>query len=794
MKRTILLFYLIAVVFVAHAQTKLLFEEASSKAYLMKSATAGNSSQQSINSIISLLSNEEVKSSKGGRPNRKPEFVVRFEQQARIADTGDKLQLKVQLNKVAISGDINYKGFDLGEVLLPEKLSYIIQLLNEQDKEVQSYRQSVKMFDKGSFVVFEMTVPDTAASQRYKLKVVDKELVYTSKSVRQVKEYMELVRAYYVADAALAKTLQDIAYILPDDIDQLTQHEHNLRKLEDAFAFAKEAPFWKKLNLRQNDPLRLTSKINEVETQLQERRRAINHIMATLDMQFYNRGTALFTKGDYKAARAYFAKSLEVNPTFSPSHLQLARLDFINGFVQEAAARTRELVTVMRTDPETAASAMTLAQDIYSTFITQGNNLTTSRQYEDALSAYADARDLCSTIRGLRCNMMALNDGEARAAYGLYRDIIEDGKNSLAHNDLAKAERLAEEALDFQQQYDFVLHNAREASDLVKQVKYRFYLQAIDKGKLYLAQNNYDAALGQFEAALGLEASYTLTPVKELASLAQKAAKPVLLAMLTSGYQQAIDNVLPNARAVASEAIAMQARFALEQDREVQIKYDLLRKRIFTQECINTQAAYDKHFHNAKELIRDKKFISADLAYQAAIKVSEDNADCNIATFTAKDGHEAIAAAVAYQRMLEDINRFVASSRYTEAIETYSKAEKYYLAYEVNRFGLDNTSLFDFAHDSKKFPFTAAVVSHFAALGEEQTSIDLLTSLLDKGYSKGKTKKVQQQLGKQLAAKDAQRDLTEQPKVVASNYTSGHKSLKKLSKAYEKELKRLLKQ
>lgn len=285
MKKYILPIYLIVVAFVANAQTRLLFEETTPEAYLMKASAPESSSQQNINSLIGLLSNEDVRSSKGGRPSRKPEFVVRFEQQARISDAGEKLQLKVQLNKVAVSGDVSYKGFDLGDVLLPEKLNFKVQLLDAQDKEVKAYSKSVAMYGKSSFVILDETIPDTAASPKYKLRIIDKELVYSGENVRLVREQMEVVRAYYLADAALVKMLQDVALVLPDDIDRLPQQERNLRRIEDAFAVAKEAPFKKILNLRQNDPLKYVARLKEVELKLQERRGAINHALATLELQ-----------------------------------------------------------------------------------------------------------------------------------------------------------------------------------------------------------------------------------------------------------------------------------------------------------------------------------------------------------------------------------------------------------------------------------------------------------------------------------------------------------------------------
>ncbi|MFD2246170.1 hypothetical protein [Pontibacter ruber] len=793
MKRALLLTYLLIAFLGAQAQTKLVFEETTPEAYLIKYNPTGNSSQQSINNILNLLSDGNTASPRGGRPNRKPEYVVRFEQHARIADAGDVLQLKVQLQKAQVSGDVIYRGFDMGEVLLPEKVSAKVKLLNAQNKEVQVYTLPGVALDKAGTVLHEVTMPDTAASQSYKLQVVEKELIYTAENVKRVQERQELIRAYYAAETKINGALQDVMRVQPDDIDRLTFHDRNLRLLEDLHGQIKDAPFREKLNLKQHDPQGLNAKLSNLYRLMEDRRRAITHAFATLDEQFYNRGISLLTRGNAKGAQEYFIRSVEVNPRFAPSLLQLARLDFTHGYLKEAEGRTREILTQMRVDPQTEQLALALAHDIYGVYINDGNNLTSRGEYGNALAAYANARNLCSTIGGMHCNLPALRDGEARAAYGEYRSITAEGKRLLAQNDLKKAEQLAEEALQFQREYQDVLRGATDAQELHSQVKFQFYVQFIDSGKRYLSEKNYSTALSQFEAALDMEGKYGFQPVRELGALAQKAAKPVLLAQLTDGYQQAMNNRLTDARATASSATALRSRYALEQDKEVQTKYDLLRERIFTQECRNQQAEYNRHLQNAKSLVREEKYLAADQAFLAAIKAANDKTACGIAAFTAIDGREVIAMAVTYLRMLEDADRFVAGSRYEEAIQKYNEAESFYLQQEVNKFGLDHISLFNYAKDNQKKPFTAAVVNHFASIEQEEVAILLLTALLEQDYPKRKTKKVQQQIGLQLAARDMRGGQLENAELQAAKYTKGNRNLKHLGKAYEKEWKRLKK-
>jgi hypothetical protein len=358
---------------------------------------------------------------------------------------------------------------------------------------------------------------------------------------------------------------------------------------------------------------------------------------------------------------------------------------------------------------------------------------------------------------------------------------------------LQKAEQLAEEAFAFQDHYDYILHDAPEATELQNQVKYQYYVQHIDKGRQAMKAKDYNYALSQFESALTLEQAYTFQRIRELGSLAQQAAKPVLLSQLSEGYTQAMNNRLADARALASRAEGMRTRYALEQDAEVQAKYVQLRDRIFTQECLNVQADYDRHYQNAQALIKERKYIAADQAYEAAIKAAGSKATCTIATFTAEDGQNAIAEAVAYQRKLEEVNRMVASGRHTDAIQKYTEAQQQYLSQSVGKFGLNHISLYNYAREQHTLPFTAAVVGHFTAIQEEKAALQLLTSLLNKGYATGKTTKVQQQLGIQLAIRDVTTGVSDSPKVLAASYTQGDKKLKKLGKAYEKERKKLAK-
>ncbi|HEY4652337.1 MAG TPA: hypothetical protein VIG72_13030, partial [Pontibacter sp.] len=284
MIRAILTAFLLFAAFVVQAQTKLIFEETTPEAYLLKYSATGTGSQPHINAILTLLKEGDV-SKRGGRPARNPEFVVRMEQQARIADAGEKLQLKVQLSKIGVNSDVTYRGFGVEDVLLPEKLNVKVRLLDGRKKELQTFNLTNIAFKKEGITLLDVTIPDTTkATPNYSLVIEPKELVYTAESVNRFKNYLNLVRDYYAADVTLNTALQDISRIQPDDVDRISLHDRNLRQMEDMYARIKEQNFREKLNLRQYDPQRLTEKMGDLNRLLQERRRAVDYALSTMDL------------------------------------------------------------------------------------------------------------------------------------------------------------------------------------------------------------------------------------------------------------------------------------------------------------------------------------------------------------------------------------------------------------------------------------------------------------------------------------------------------------------------------
>lgn len=786
MKRSLLSVFILFLALAAQAQQKIIYQHTQPESYLMKFVNGGSGSQGHLNNIIT-----ELTKGLNRRPGR-TEFVVHYEQQVRLTRSGNQLQVEAELRKLRATGDVTYRGFDVGDVLLPAKLEYNIKLVRGQQV-VRLYTFDELNLKEGRNELANFTLPDTTGSDQFQVRVEPKTLLYTQRSKARFLERTALINDYYNADVLLAGIFAEMQKIRPDDVENIMLHSQHLANIEGRIDQLLNRGFEQELQLQRYDPLQLSRKLNEADLQAQQRRAAINHAIATLDQIFYNRGLEALVNGNPRMATTYFQKSVQVNPAFAPSHYQLAKLDFVNGATREAAARTRDLLTRMHVDPNTQQLAHTLMNDIYLRYLADAENLTDRSRYTEALESFQAARELCGTVPGLSCNMRALADGMGRAKSGIYRNMLADARKALQLRDLNRAEQLVDEARRFQVANADAIPDAREANDVLADVKHQYYLRNIANGKKLLTERNYQAALEEFNAAFDLERTFALQPSSDLTELAKKAAKPVLLDKIAQGQERVKANRLDDARALASAVAGMQSQYGLNTDTDLSASYKLLRDKIFTQECVNTQAVYDRHYQNAQQLIREKKYITAEQAFEAAIQAVRALPDCGISTATAVDAKGEILPAATYQKALEQVEGLVRGYKYEEAVQKYLAAERYYNQFGISKFGLDFTPLFDYALQHPRQDFTAEAARYFTGQQQEEKAIVLLRQLLENRYAAGKMKGTLDKIGQQLAVQDVVSNPNGDPKKLAIGHTKGHKKLKRIEKAYKKQWKKLKK-
>lgn len=325
----------------------------------------------------------------------------------------------------------------------------------------------------------------------------------------------------------------------------------------------------------------------------------------------------------------------------------------------------------------------------------------------------------------------------------------------------------------------------------MRDVQQEFYRNHMATGRKALQAKQYSSALASFEQAQELAEEFEFKEAADAVNLRKQAAKPVILALIESGQKQANANQLPQARTAAAEVTALQVKYGLISDKDLDTRFKTLSKSIFSQQCANAQAAYDKSYQEALHWSTDKQFSQAWKALENAIAQAKQNAGCSIATATAEVEMARIEAPARYQQLLEEVSTLVSQNQMAQAVQTYQQAQEFYQAHGVARFGVSHEPLqvYGVRHTNKSF--VAEVTKYAASNGDATAAIDLLKRLASLDYARYNFNQLQELVGEQLAIRDAQANPKADYKQLAETYTGGNKDFKKLSKAYQKKFKKL---
>ncbi|QHL88760.1 hypothetical protein GU926_15520 [Nibribacter ruber] len=717
---------------------------------------------------------------------------IEFEQQERITKSGGQITLSVQVRNVRVRDRVPYRGFDMAQAFDPSVMSAKVQLLGREDKVLQTITVASKDINRdGSAELVQATIQDTSAFEGYKLRVIDRNLDFSARNRNAVSERIGLVKEYYEMDNRLAQLSRELQAINPNDIDYLAQHKDRLISLQANLDRLERKNLDRELDLNQNDPIQLRRKMKDLAYQFKERALALDQMYARLPEIFYSRGLELAMNGNVRGGRDFFMRSIQANPAFAPSHLQLARLDLKEGYVKEAGQRTRDILNGMQPDPETYRFAQELALDIQNDYVREGERLNNQGKYREALQEFEDAREFCRSISSLRCRPELWDRGIAQAKNGIYDNYLKAGQQALAQKQLGQAEKIARDAQAFAQQNKTAIGDDVDARNLMREVQQQYYANFMADGRKALQAKQFSNALTAFEKAKDKALDYQLKEQADAVSLTRQAAKPVLLAKIGVAEQQALGNLLAQARTAAGEVSAMQVKYGLVNDKDLDVKFRGLSQRIFSQECQNAQSAYDQYYRTALQLSSEKKFYLAANALEEAIASARENGGCAISSATADVELTRIDAPARYQEMLIQVDALVSKGQMAEAVQTYLQAGQQYQDADLARFGLVHAQLVNFGVQHANKTFIAEVTKYAAANAEPVAAIDLLKRLIVLDYSGYNLNKLQELVGEQLATRDAQANPKANYKAMAETYTAGNKDLKKLNKAYQKKFKKL---
>jgi hypothetical protein len=783
MKTKILLGIFLLISVTLSAQVQILYQNTQTKSYLLSySNSLNDESQQVINEMINAIATCIPK------PNYQTKITFAVDEDIKITRDKNIVNIMVAHQKIILSGDVFYKGFDMTDVLVPAKYEFAGTLSRRGGVSLADFTQpKINFTPPYSEIVLQYT--DTMPSSAYTFAISTTKFYYDNTSRTRFRDKATLVDQYYAADADLNNMNIQLNNINPDDFEHLETTQVTLNGIQKNIANISGAPFWQALNVINFDPLYLSRKINDISSRYRELQNKVNYTQSMLYQLFYNKGVDQYNNKKINEARQSFERSLSSNAGFAPSKFFIAQIAYEQKNTDEAKQQLKQLFAFNNIDNNTRASALGLAHALEWVDMNIAADLLTGGKYDESLSAVDKAEVFCKSIPNYKCND-TIELIRKDCHNGIYQQQLKTTNDLFIQKKLDDAESYADKALDYQKSWSKYIIDNQQAIDIKQKIKMEQYYADVKKGKEQMDAKVFRSAFYYFNKAIEIETLYPVKKDKQLPELLKKSKLEVIFLDLDDAEKKVISNDLVNARLILKQAIEDQKSYGLLDNAKLLQRIENLKKSIFSQECINAQKEYDGKISAASAAVSSKKFIDAENFYKEALGVIENNRDCSINGDLAYSGKKNVEKPAEYQRLYAQCDDFVRNVRYNDAIDAYKKLTLYYNSNSIESSGIKHQPLHLFILNYES-NFVLQGVTYFTNAGDLVNAFYLLKQLRQRNMSKSLTKLQQISLARAMAVRDLTANPSINAKLKVAEYTIGDKWYGYFSKEYLKQIKKL---
>lgn len=659
-------------------------------------------------------------------------YKISFDQTLELLMVNNFMQINARNKFIQPTGDVYYRNFYIGDLLLPTSINAIVNMLDDRGNSIRSLQIS-NLNKSNGYTTAINTNMVLSANQKLSLQVVNMMLFYDAQALNDFNYRIGLINEYYNSNMMLDNAqnrLASIVFVSPENIESTT---NILQQVENDLGQIEARNFGSVLQLSMQDPINLMNRTAAIRNILAQKRMSVNLAYASLDAYYYTKGIEAISNKSNALALSLFNKSLAINPLYAPSAFQLARLKFEEDNLVDADLKLREVWFNMNPDPNTYQNALTLFKNIYNEYIDMGDKLANSGKYNDALIQYDKAQKLCREINGVMCNE-AVKNGFRKCRQAIYNSLLEEAKKTAVAGNNNEAYNKFSQAKNYATDYPNDVQDRSLESGVEKALKFNEYKIAVNDAKDAFGRGDFGTSLAGFETAHDLEGKYNFSPSIIPLDTEQQAAKGVLKNKMEEMKEMAGKNEWEALKSQMAKSEDMQSFYKLENDKDINTPKLIIKEKLKQFTCDVANRKFNEFVQKAKGSAASNNYIIAADSYDNALKTASDNPECNINVSAITEEKANIVAPATYQKFINKILDLQMNGNYSEAVLKYKEAMAYYTQFEIGKFNIQKKTLFDFAKDNFKNAALDYVANDFRKNGQIDEALQLYKILVDRKY------------------------------------------------------------
>jgi hypothetical protein len=711
-------------------------------------------------------------------------FTITCDENIKVTRSGLKVNIIAEYQNIKLSGDVNYKDFDISDVLAPSQIQVAASLSRSKNSPaLATWSLKAENFNY-PFHQINFQYTDSTSNNAYYFEISSVIFSYLSSAKHNLKSRIEIIEDYYHADQELFGIKNALNEIDEKDIDNIEQTRKSLNIIGNNIEKIRDAAFWTTLNIDYFDPMDLKRKMINCKNVYHDVDRDVDYTYSKIHILYYEKGYNYFVAKNYAASKKYMDLSLQYDNNFAPARLYSAKIAYATNAIDDCKEQLKKFYKIKPVDNLLKDDARQLAFNVQWADLNKAADLLMKQKYADALTFTNEAEKFCKSIPDLTCSdTIELIRKDCHT--GIFNNYVANAKQSFIEKKFDKAETDINNAIDYQKNNARYVTWSDDAFNLLDKIKAEQYSAAINRGKQEMKLFNYRTAFDEFKKASAIELKYDVIKDKLLPELIKKCKLELLYISGKEAEQAVTDNNLTKARELLKTIINEQAGYQLTGDKKLNLQIESLKKSIFSQECANEQARYDSKITEASSSAQRQDFIAAESQYNEALVIANKNYDCGINPQSAQTGLDAMRIPAEYQRKLNQSKNYVLNHQYSQAIDKYNETTDFYYKNKASIAGIDHKDLIQFIL-AYPFDFLQYGITWCINNNQVDQALVLMKNLRTRNVPAKLAKLEQTQLANAMAQKDILNGNTLNPKQKVIEYTMGDKWYGVFSKTYVK--------
>ncbi len=501
------------------------------------------------------------------KPVSNVSLTFSYNQHRQILKRSNNLEFIVSVNNLKVRGDNLYRGFDTQHSLIPKKISFKLQWLNG-NRILNTFTFNDVNVNSGTTDLVHMSITDTINSDTYKIKVMNIVFDYTEQNRQEFNNQVILIDKYYDENLTARNRLRHL-----NNINSNRDYLSHLENLNELYRFrdtansaevyvntVKQKDFYRFLPINTYDPEGLNNKLYRISEKARTLKNVCNDLINSFDEIYYERGIEMLARHNPGKADFYFNKSIEINPGFTPSHFQLARLYYNSGYIDKAIDKLFQ-IRGMNPDTETKIQTVELARGIYKDFLLNASEMNSNGRYDEAIGTLTTAAQICRDFPEVKCRQ-TMDTEMVRAINGKYHLILNTVDINFRNNNLIEAEKVITDAINFaNQNRDFITNQSEIANKI--SILYRRY---IERGDKLTYKKKYTQAINEYNNAARICNGYQQINCSDALKRGyNKARSGIYYSYLSNAERSFRTGNNKDAEGFADQAIAYRKKYDLKQ-------------------------------------------------------------------------------------------------------------------------------------------------------------------------------------------------------------------------------------